>query len=124
MAPEVIKKNYTEKCDLWSCGVILYVMLSGRLPFTGFSKHDIAAKILAGKYDFDHPVWKEISTEAQDFISKLLVVDPSKRLSAKEALEHPWITTNTSSPDNHSLTEGALNNLKTYRVILSPLAQA
>lgn len=91
IAPEVLNHSYTEKCDLWSVGVILYILLCGIPPFNGNSDLEITAKIQRGKFSFDGEVWKRISIDAKDFITKLLVFDPIHRLSAERALEHPWI---------------------------------
>jgi calcium-dependent protein kinase len=77
---------------LWSCGVILYILLCGYPPFNG-SRDDIIIKtVLAGKYSIDEPEWAEVSSEAKDLVSKLLTYNPVERISAFEALKHPWIT--------------------------------
>ena len=94
IAPEVLKNSYNEKCDLWSCGVILYILLSGSPPFYGIDEDEIFRKILFCHYSFNHSIWDEISYEAKDLITKLLELDPQKRLSAKEALEHNWFKIN------------------------------
>lgn len=90
MAPEVIIQNYTKECDLWSIGVILYVMLSGYPPFFGNNEREILENVLAGKYDFDDEVWNSISDEAKDLIGKLLVPE-SERLRANDIKKHPWL---------------------------------
>jgi len=90
MAPEVLDGKYDQKCDTWSLGVLLYVFMSGYLPFQGENRNDVFYKIQNGKFHFNHPEFKEISPEAIDLIKKLLVVEPRKRLSANEALDHPW----------------------------------
>lgn len=118
MAPEVIKKSYNEKCDIWSCGVIAYLMLSGEFPFDGKSKEEVAQKIIIGKIDFESEAWQNVSEDAKDFIRKLLVVDPKKRYSANEALNHHWIVSNASKTENEILTENAIRNLKSYRVTI------
>ena len=92
IAPEVIEMGYTEKCDIWSAGTVLYVMLSGVPPFSGNSDEEIIRNVSKGKYAFAGREWEGISAHAKDFISKLMNVDPSARLSAKQALNHPWIT--------------------------------
>lgn len=88
IAPEVIKKSYNEKCDLWSSGVILYILLSGEPPFNDprADNEAIMKKVEIGKYDMDHGVWKSISREAKDLVKQLLTYDPSERISAEDAL--------------------------------------
>ena len=86
MAPEVLQESYDSKCDLWSLGVVMYVLLSGYLPFQGPNKFEVFKKILSGKYHFKHKEFEKVSPEGIDLISKLLKVDPNKRLSTQEAL--------------------------------------
>jgi calcium-dependent protein kinase len=89
-APEVLHKNATSKCDLWSLGVVGFIMLSGRMPFYG-TEAEQRANICAGAYTMQSEYWSGVSEEAQDFIRSLLKVDPANRLSAQQALAHPWI---------------------------------
>lgn len=86
MAPEVFKQNYTEKCDVWSCGVILYIILCGFPPFNGKNIQQLKKAILTGNYNFTNRAWDFISQTTKSFIGKLLTVDPLKRVSAAEAL--------------------------------------
>lgn len=90
IAPDVLKNSYNEKCDLWSCGVILYILLCGAPPFYGSNEDEIFHRILTGTYSFKHQIWNHISAEGKELVTQLLELDPSKRLSAKEAMEHCW----------------------------------
>ena len=90
IAPEVLKHNYNEKCDLWSVGVILYMTIVGRPPFDGKTEEEILKKIKIGEYDNDNEKLLDYSEEVRDLLSKLLKMDVSKRLTAKEAIQHPW----------------------------------
>lgn len=96
VAPEVIKGGstpytYGKECDLWSCGVILFILLGGYPPFYDESEPRLFRKIREGKPDYDDPVWKEVSDDAKDLLHKLLNVDPKKRLTVEKVLSHPWM---------------------------------
>ena len=90
IAPEVLKKAYNEKCDTWSAGVLLYMILVGRAPFDGEDDEEIIEKIKKGEFNRNHRKLLSASPEIQDLVNKLLEIDPSVRLSAAEALMHPW----------------------------------
>lgn len=83
IAPEVLKKKYGPKCDIWSCGVIAYIVMCGAPPFNGDSEKEIINKVKDGRVSFSSPIWNKISPEAKDFIEKLLKVNPDVRLSAQ-----------------------------------------
>ena len=121
MAPEVIKRKYDEKCDLWSIGVILYILLTGRPPFDGNDDEEILENVKKGVYDKWAYPFPLLSAHAKDLIFKLLQYDPKKRLSAEEAIEHPWFKTaefkkkdkvNTISPE---LAKELIHNMTKYR---------
>lgn len=90
MAPEVIKQSYTWKCDLWSAGVILYILIWGYPPFYGESEYDTISKILDYDLNFDHDIWNVVTPELKDMINHLIVPE-DERFNAQEALEHEWI---------------------------------
>ncbi len=89
-SPEVLKNNYDSKCDIWSCGVIMYILLSGEIPFAGDNETEIIKSIMNKKVSFDSSFFNNVSEEAKDLIKKCLVYHKSKRLNAKEALSHPF----------------------------------
>jgi calcium-dependent protein kinase len=91
MAPEVLRGNYTKEADLWSIGVIVFMLLSSQMPFYGRARKHIIEQILAGKYQFKGRRWKTISTQAKAFVGDLLVVDADERASAEEALSMSWL---------------------------------
>ena len=93
MAPEVLKRKYDEKCDLWSIGVILYILLTGRPPFDGNDDDEILKNVEIGIYDKTSYPYPSLSSYAKDLINKLLQYDPKKRINAEEALEHQWFKT-------------------------------
>jgi calcium-dependent protein kinase len=90
IAPEVLKGNYNVKCDIWSLGVIMYILLSGYLPFGGTGAAEVFEKVQAGEYSFSQKEWKKVSDEAMDLISKMLQVDTKKRYTAEQCLKHEW----------------------------------
>lgn len=75
IAPEVLAKNYGAKCDIWSCGVITYIVLSGIPPFNGATDTEIMKRVKEGKFNFNDPIWNKISDQAKDFITQLLIKD-------------------------------------------------
>jgi calcium-dependent protein kinase len=105
IAPEVLKKSYGYECDIWSLGVILYMLLSGTPPFDGFDDQSILQKVKIGKYSLEGESWELISNEAKDLIKKMLTYSPEKRINAEDALKHEWFkkflkfkNTNTHNP--------------------------
>uniref|UniRef100_M4C058 Protein kinase domain-containing protein n=1 Tax=Hyaloperonospora arabidopsidis (strain Emoy2) TaxID=559515 RepID=M4C058_HYAAE len=93
VAPEILEgASYGKPVDIWSIGIITYILLAGYPPFHDESQSVLFKKIRKGKFYFDSPYWDNVSTDAKEFISKMLVVNPKNRATAEELLEHPWIT--------------------------------
>ncbi|XP_011142939.1 calcium/calmodulin-dependent protein kinase type II alpha chain isoform X9 [Harpegnathos saltator] len=92
LSPEVLKKEpYGKPVDIWACGVILYILLVGYPPFWDEDQHRLYAQIKAGSYDYPSPEWDTVTPEAKNLINQMLTVNPGKRITASEALKHPWI---------------------------------
>lgn len=92
MAPQVLRGVYTSQADLWSIGVIAYMLLSNTKPFYGRKRRHVVSRILQGDYSFYSQSWKTISGEAKTFVEQLIVVDPKVRLNAEKALKHEWLS--------------------------------
>ena len=117
IAPEVLKGNYDEKCDIWSCGVILYILLSGHMPFYGQDDDEIYKKVLKGKYEFSEEEWNDVSNEAKKLIKKMLEKNPRKRISALNALKDDWFTINKENiKSNKILAKSVLHNMRKFKV--------
>mmetsp|Transcript_8373 Transcript_8373/g.17865 ORF Transcript_8373/g.17865 Transcript_8373/m.17865 type:complete len:337 (+) Transcript_8373:63-1073(+) len=91
IAPEVLRKSYDKACDVWSVGVIAHILLCGQPPFNGANGKVICRSVVIDPVRFSSKVWKDISVSAKDFVARLLRKDPKKRLTAEQALRHPWI---------------------------------
>ncbi|XP_022941058.1 calcium-dependent protein kinase 29-like [Cucurbita moschata] len=91
IAPEVLQRNYGKEIDIWSAGVILYLILCGEPPFCGQTEDDILKAVLSGNLEMEDAPWPSISPSAKDLVSKMLRRDPKERITAAEALEHPWL---------------------------------
>ncbi|XP_043588614.1 ribosomal protein S6 kinase alpha-5-like isoform X2 [Bombus pyrosoma] len=112
-APEVIaKQGYDQSCDLWSLGAILYSLLSGNPPF-GTDSPDLATRIRAGEIDFDSESWSHVSDLTKQVVKGLLTVDPSKRLTASDLVNHPWLNESNSFEAASSVDQNATDNLST-----------
>eukprot|EP00178_Gracilaria_changii_P014627 TRINITY_DN41129_c0_g1_i1.p1 TRINITY_DN41129_c0_g1~~TRINITY_DN41129_c0_g1_i1.p1 ORF type:complete len:294 (-),score=28.84 TRINITY_DN41129_c0_g1_i1:50-931(-) len=107
VAPEVLQaQGYDKEVDMWSIGVITYLLLCGFPPFYGDSLPQLFEIIMKGSFDFPAPYWNNISSEAKDFIKKLLSVNPQSRLTPSQALQHPWLTGSGGSGQTLNLKEG------------------
>ena len=117
IAPEVFMSDYNEKADIWSCGIILYTMLCGHPPFCGKDENAIKAKILHSKLSFPKKDFKNISSEAKDYLKLLLTYEAERRPSAEEALNDFWII-NESTNENIKLNKDIISNLTKFRTTL------
>ena len=120
IAPEVLKKHYNEKCDVWSCGVIMYILLSARPPFGGEDDNEIMERVASGKYDLESPPFNKLSKSSIDLIKRLLTMDPEQRISAEQALNHPWFKEFKSQEIYNRINDSdtiktLVENLKKYK---------
>jgi len=122
VAPEVLAGSYGMECDLWGLGVLAFMMLSGQAPFSGDTDKQILKLVKVGKYDFvPKNMWKTVSTTAQDFIKKLLVIDPAERMTSQQALQHPWMIEHrdqkiqASGTNEAQLADSVYDSLSSYR---------
>ena len=116
VSPEILQGKYSEKCDVWAAGVILYVLLSGEPPFNGPSDGVIYSKIRQFKFNFPEKRWSKISNDAKDLLSKMLVPE-AQRLSASQVLEHPWfqLVKDNKIPLEKIKLDGNSNFFKEYK---------
>lgn len=115
MAPEVLSGHYDSKADIWSLGVLLYVLVSGYLPFQGQTTKEVFSKIRNASFHFQHKEFSNVSKDCKDLISKLLVVDPRKRLSGADAMRHPWFNTVKSITEDNELTQTVISRFRSFR---------
>ncbi|CAM9001628.1 unnamed protein product [Rhodiola kirilowii] len=113
VAPEVLHKFYGPECDVWSAGVIIYILLCGVPPFWDETEQGIFEQVLRGELDFVSEPWPSISDGAKDLVKRMLVRDPKKRLTAHEVLCHPWIQVDGGAPDK-PLDSAVLTRLKQF----------
>ena len=116
IAPEVLSETYNEKCDVWSAGVILYILLCGYPPFNGETDKEIMEAVKKGEFDFPEEEWSVITEEGKDLIKKMLTYDPKKRLSAAQTLGHPWFQTfKGKNKGDKKIAQSALDNMKRFK---------
>ncbi|CAL9108921.1 calcium-dependent protein kinase 2-like [Musa acuminata AAA Group] len=116
IAPEVLKRKYGPEADIWSIGVMLYILLCGVPPFWAESERGIFNAILQGEIDFVSDPWPNISSGAKDLVKKMLNSDPNQRLTAFDVLNHPWIKEDGEAPDT-PLDNTVLNRLKQFQAM-------
>lgn len=108
-------KEYDEKCDIWSCGVVMYILLCGYPPFAGSNRSEVLRNVLKADVKFRGPEWKLVSPEAKDLISRMLIKNPNKRPSARDVFRHPWIQMRgLYLLKDKSLNLSTLNNLTRF----------
>ncbi|XP_050223865.1 calcium-dependent protein kinase 8-like [Mercurialis annua] len=116
MAPEVLKRNYGPEIDVWSAGVILYILLCGVPPFWAETEQGVAQAIIRSVIDFKRDPWPKVSENAKDLVKKMLNPDPKLRLTAQQVIEHPWLQNAKKAP-NVSLGETVKARLKQFSVM-------
>lgn len=116
VAPEVLRRNYGKEIDIWSAGVILYILLSGVPPFWDETEKGIFDAVLKGDLDFESAPWPTISRSAKDLVRKMLTQDPKKRITAAQVLEHPWIREDGEASDK-PIDSAVLSRMKQFRAM-------
>ncbi|GLT90587.1 hypothetical protein SLE2022_085120 [Rubroshorea leprosula] len=116
MAPEVLRRNYGKEVDVWSTGVILYILLCGVPPFWAETEEGIAHAIIKGNIDFERDPWPKVSEEAKDLVKSMLDPNPYSRMTADEVLDHPWIQ-NANQARNVSLGENVRTRIKQFSLM-------
>lgn len=116
VAPEVLRRNYGKEIDVWSAGVILYILLSGVPPFWAENEKGIFDAILQGDIDFASAPWPTISESAKDLVRKMLTQDPRKRITPAQVLEHPWIREGGEASDK-PIDNAVLSRMKQFRAM-------
>lgn len=116
IAPEVLKRQYGSEADIWSAGVILYILLCGVPPFWGDTEQAIFDAVSAGSYNLTSEPWPSISLSAKDLVRKMLDMDPKKRITIQEALSHPWLKADGEAPDT-PLNSLVLTRMKQFRAM-------
>lgn len=131
IAPEVFLQNYNQKIDVWSMGVVLYIMLSGKVPFPGNSELEIIGNVIKGDFHFNHEPFQRHSPEAKDFLMCLIRKDVATRYTAMQAFNHPWLQENASkahstqsiSSESFVDMKNNLDKARTRKAVLTMLSE-
>jgi len=115
VAPQVLDGEYTQSCDLWSCGVLTYILLCGYPPFNGETEQELIPRIKAGDYDFPDEEWANVSEDAKDLVRKLICMDPVARLTAAQTMGHTWIKHKAPKAADRPLQASTLKNMKAFK---------
>jgi calcium-dependent protein kinase len=110
IAPEVLSGNYSKSCDVWSSGVILYILLSGCPPFYGNNDSELLRKVRSGAYTFPASKFKNVTETAKDLIRRMLVVNTKQRITMSEVLRHPWMSGNDAERSDFTMEASTLSN--------------
>ncbi|KAG6482530.1 hypothetical protein ZIOFF_059161 [Zingiber officinale] len=116
IAPEVLRQRYGKEIDIWSAGVILYILLCGVPPFWADTERGIFDAIIEGEIDFESPPWPSISNSAKDLIKKMLTQDPKKRITSAQVLQHPWLKEGGEASDK-PIDSAVLSRMKHFRAM-------
>mmetsp|Transcript_4797 Transcript_4797/g.8947 ORF Transcript_4797/g.8947 Transcript_4797/m.8947 type:complete len:483 (-) Transcript_4797:657-2105(-) len=117
IAPEVLleAETYNEKCDIWSCGVLLFILISGQAPYDGKTEGEVKARICKGNYTMNAPIWEKASAEVKDLIKSLLTFAAVERPTAAQALDHPWMTAYRANTIAETQLTSILSSLQNFR---------
>ena len=110
IAPEVFLQKYDMKIDIWSMGVVLYIMLSGKVPFPGRTEPEIIQNVIKGEFHFNHKAFEEVSEECKDLIKNCLIKDYTTRYTARDCLQHNWIVTKSASALETGIVGGGVSS--------------
>merc|ERR1739848_164662 len=115
VAPQVLAGKYDHLSDVWSCGVIMYVLLCGYPPFFGETDSEVLSKVRLGAFSFNAADWKNVSDDAKNLIRLMLKMNPKDRYTAEQTLNHDWIKNKAPRANNVSLQSGFVDNLRGFR---------
>merc|ERR1712032_1235125 len=115
VAPQVLAGKYDHQSDMWSCGVIMFVLLCGYPPFYGETDADVLSKVRLGNFSFNAADWKNVSEDAKNLIRMLLKMNPKDRYTAEQALNHEWVKDKAPKAKNISIGAQMFDNLKSFR---------